>query len=532
MELPAFDMRIFKAKLIYISGSKNDQTLIILKPGFVWLLCLLISFIGLLICTKSSPLYPFNDWADANAFFTMGKGMMSDKVLYRDLFDHKGPLLYFIYGLASLISSRSFLGVFVFEVFSFSLFLFFFYKALNLFCDYKNSLIYLPIISAFVLNLKSFVHGGSAEELSLPLVTISLFYLLDYFKHVFPRPISDRWILVNVIIAGCILWIKFSFLGFWVGWILSILICSLVNKQFHAIIKAGILFCFGILVATLPWLVYFGVNQSIYDWITSYLVINLTNYPIKMSLMAHIRFIFSAISGQVGVNPVFGAILWLGLLIFLFSKNFFSSVLLRVLTVLLAIFLSISIYAGGLRYLYYYLILAPLSVFGFISFDRYVLQKIGLRLSLKSSLTTLFLLLLVLSLYLSRFQANTYMLSWQKKDLVQYKFADLIAQTEAPTLLEYGTLDLGFYTTTGIIPNCRFFIRQNISQSRILLLADEQTRYVKEKMVDYLITRVPLDESEGQLNIPYLYENYRLLTTQNQLSEKVEYKYYLFQRIE
>ena len=68
------------------------------RSFILYLYCLLISSAFLLICTKSSPLYPLNDWQDANAFFTMGKGMMNGKVLYRDLFEQKGPLLYFMHG--------------------------------------------------------------------------------------------------------------------------------------------------------------------------------------------------------------------------------------------------------------------------------------------------------------------------------------------------------------------------------------------------------------------------------------------------
>jgi hypothetical protein len=75
--------------------------------------CILLSILFLLFCTKSSPLYPFNDWVDANASFTMGKGMMNGKVLYRDIFDHRGPLLYFYYGIGYLISNMDFKGVFI-----------------------------------------------------------------------------------------------------------------------------------------------------------------------------------------------------------------------------------------------------------------------------------------------------------------------------------------------------------------------------------------------------------------------------------
>ncbi|NLN45525.1 MAG: hypothetical protein GX153_03010, partial [Clostridiaceae bacterium] len=41
----------------------------------LWGFCLLLSASLLAIGTRSSPLYPTNDWVDANAFFTVGRGM-------------------------------------------------------------------------------------------------------------------------------------------------------------------------------------------------------------------------------------------------------------------------------------------------------------------------------------------------------------------------------------------------------------------------------------------------------------------------
>ena len=72
----------------------------------IYLYCLLISIVFLAVATKSSFLYPLNDWTDPNCFFTVGKGMMNGKVIYKDLFEQKGPLLYFIRGLAYLISNE------------------------------------------------------------------------------------------------------------------------------------------------------------------------------------------------------------------------------------------------------------------------------------------------------------------------------------------------------------------------------------------------------------------------------------------
>lgn len=89
---------------------------------------LIVSILTLLICSKNSPLYPYNDWVDGNAFFTMGKGMFNGKVPYKDLFEQKGPLLYLIYGTGYLISHDTFLGVYLLEVISYTIFGYFLFK--------------------------------------------------------------------------------------------------------------------------------------------------------------------------------------------------------------------------------------------------------------------------------------------------------------------------------------------------------------------------------------------------------------------
>ena len=101
-----------------IDTRKTDWTL--LRMGFA----LLASFAVLTVCSKNSFLYPMNDWVDVNCFFTVGRGITHGLVPYRDLYDQKGPLLYFVYALAALISEHGFFGVFVIEALLFSLFLY------------------------------------------------------------------------------------------------------------------------------------------------------------------------------------------------------------------------------------------------------------------------------------------------------------------------------------------------------------------------------------------------------------------------
>ena len=83
---------------------------------FLWAaFSLLVAFAVLTVCSKNSFLYPMNDWVDVNCFFTVGRGITHGLVPYRDLYDQKGPLLYFVYALAALVSEHGFLGVFVIE---------------------------------------------------------------------------------------------------------------------------------------------------------------------------------------------------------------------------------------------------------------------------------------------------------------------------------------------------------------------------------------------------------------------------------
>lgn len=160
------------------------------KQWKIILFCFALSALFLLICTKSSFLYPINDWNDSNCFFTVGKGMMQGKVPYRDLFEQKGPLLYFIHGLASLISFDSFLGVFFFEILSFGIFLWFSYRIIFLFSQKAYTYVLLPVLSVAVLSSSSFCKGDSAEEFCLPLLSASLFYLLRYMKKKERSPMS------------------------------------------------------------------------------------------------------------------------------------------------------------------------------------------------------------------------------------------------------------------------------------------------------------------------------------------------------
>jgi len=507
---------------------KNEDS--IEDYGIIWGYCLLLSIIFLLICTKSSPLYPFNDWIDSNAFFTMGKGMMNGKVLYRDLFEQKGPLLYLIHGISYLISNTSFFGVYIFEVISFSTFLFYSHKLISLFLDIKYSIISLPLITAIILNMTSFSHGDSAEEFCLSLITISLYFLINYFINIYPKPVNNKWLLLNGIIAGCVLWIKFSLLGFWFGWMASMFLCMIINKNYLSAVKGSLTFLVGMLLSTLPWIIYFGFNNSIAPWLDTYILININSYAMSMGLLKRVIFILGQIIINIGRNPICGPLCVVGVSTFLLSKRYIKNSLNRICFLCCVLLLFFGLYGSGRGYIYYFLIFSPFVIFGFIVLLDFISKEIATALTYKISVIAAVISLIITLPLTLLFNHNTYMLKIDKKDLVQYKFASIIQQSEHATLLNYGTLDIGLFTTTGITPNIRFFELQNIDYSRFPLNMDEQNRYIKDKEIEYVV--VLQSAAEKLTDIPNLFNNYKLIEEDTQVYEGIKFNYSLLKRLD
>ena len=197
------------------------------KKLLIILYCFIVSFLILLFASKNSFLYPFNDWVDVNAFFTVGKSMFKGIVPYKDIFEQKGPFLYLIYGIGSLISYTSFVGVFILEVVFWTIGLYFLYKLLRIFISLKSSLIIIPMFTTLISTTFAFAHGGAAEEFMLPLFMITLYY---YFKHFKVRKLNKKEIFINGVVAGLVLLTKYTLLGFWIGFTFSIFMDYLLIK--------------------------------------------------------------------------------------------------------------------------------------------------------------------------------------------------------------------------------------------------------------------------------------------------------------
>ena len=139
------------------------------------LFILLTAVLLMCVVTQSSPLYPLNGWVDSQCFFTVGKSMASGQVLYRDVYEQKGPLLLGLHAAASLVQRDGFLGVWLMQVGAAAVFLAASYKLLRLFGPRWACLEALPFLGAAAYTSVSYVAGDSAEEWCMPLLAVCLY---------------------------------------------------------------------------------------------------------------------------------------------------------------------------------------------------------------------------------------------------------------------------------------------------------------------------------------------------------------------
>lgn len=494
-----------------------------IKDNIFYFYCLLVAFCFLSLTSKNSFLYPFNDWVDANAFFTVGKSMFNGVTLYKDIFEQKGPLLYVIYGIGYLLSNTTFHGVFILEVLFFSIFLFYIYKLISLFINKRFSFIIIPILTFLLTTCNAFVQGGSCEEFCFPFFAISLYY---FSIHFLKKKLNSKELIINGFIAGCILLTKFTFLGFWLGFMLFIFLDFIINKKYRESIFSCIYFLIGMFIPIILFLIYFICTDSYKDFIECYFKINITLYSNAEEYSIFKHLVLVLYSGfnclLIESKKIFVGLVLIPIIFYFIKINKYYKI--SIIGIFLITFFGIFF---GLRYYDYYVLPLFLFIIFFIIGVFIILGK-NVKMNFTNKSLLIYVLFFFIFLLGSYFNANyREELFTKKEDTVQYKYAEYMNKYDNPTLLNMRTLDCGFYTSSGIIPNTRFFEVQNIAYERFPDNINEMKNYVNNKKVMFIIYPVnssnPFSEKDS-----FIYDNYELVMSEQEQKEKNANTFLLF----
>ena len=492
---------------------------------------LLVSMLSALaflsVCSKSSFLYPMNDWVDVQCFFTMGRSIWDGLVPYRDLYEQKGPVLYFAFALASLISSHSFLGVFLLEVVCFGLFLYFSGMIVRLYFS-KSSIVYtiIVILAALIPVSPAFAHGSGVEELCLFMLVYSLYTVLSAMKQ--ERALTFREAFCNGMAAAAVLLSKFTILGFYIGLAVFVVFWYCSCRYRLPVLLATIgQFLLGVAALCFPFFLYFLFAGALDDLFTVYFYNNLFLYPTEVTGSRQ-EMISKCLSSTLSVNKSYAWLLYLGAFLPVcdLPKNW-RHLFLGMLT-----FggLVVGTYWGGRGYTYYGLILSAFSVFGLITAVRVIqlfpcshwFQGVFRKIPFSRIILSVLTFTMLLS-YCYRNSSNTYLMQYDKEELPAYRFAATINQTYKAKILNYGFLDGGFYYASDTIPSCEFFCTLNINAPDMW---QTQRECVEQGKVEFVITRYyTLDRYIANCN------NYQLIDEVTFPFEGIDFTYYLYKRI-
>ena len=447
------------------------------------------AFAVLMICSRSSFLYPFNIWDDANSYFTMGKSMMRGMVPYRDLFDQKGILLYFLYGIGYLISHTTFAGVFLLEVIAGTLTVVAILRILQMYVSAAVSYLLMPVTMALMYSARSFYWGGSAEEFLLPALLWGIVLLLRYWEEIYPAPLPGRTVFLGGILAGCVLHTKFNSLGFYVGWVIFVLIADAVTDagdRMVRVVRHALLFLAGIVIVTLPFFLYFMMHDAVDDWFRVYIYDNLFLYSEKLPMGERLYEMVKTVYHQAMANKRFSIPVLLGYLIGMYralrarERRCVLSVLSLILT---GVLLIVVIFIGGVDLPYYPF---PVSAFTVIG----IVQAAGLAETqlwrVPPSVAGVAGIVLAGGVCVLG-SMNVKDIGEKKEALWLYKMREhiLASGVQEPKLINMGGFDAGLYTVMDVLPECYYFQTQTIPIPGIW---ETQKDYVKSQRPDYVLS--------------------------------------------
>lgn len=493
------------------------------RPTYLY--CALIAAILLLVATKSSPLFPLNDWVDVNIYFTIGKGLFRGYVPYLDLYDQKGPTVYLLYGLASLVSGKTFFGVYLLETLSLSLFLYVSYRLIALLAPKCDALPFVPVLGALLLSSLAFSHGGSLEELCLPVFAYGLYSAVRYYRITYPAPPDMRMVFVNGLLAGLLLTAKFTLTAFYLAWMAVLFFAQCRQKRFWRGIACCIVFLIGMATPLAAWCFYFALAGALPEMWYYYFVSNITGYSALESatpLAALVAIGRSTIAACVRNWPYMLPAA-LGLLYFVCTRNADVRPVERINVWALAALLACGMYMGGQSYRYYAVVFAAFAPLGFAAVANWLSRALPERMQQVIWTRALPALLTVAGVGACLlFGSNTYLLGTAKADTPQYRFAADMERRktgEQVTLLCRAFPDSGFYFAADVIPDCRYFTSNNVMLPEV---AAEQVRRVEAGVPEFVVMR-DRDDPPGA--------RYTRIDTASLPYEQYVCTYYLYQRI-
>lgn len=327
-------------------------------------------------------------------------------------------------------------------------------------------------------------------------------------------------LFLNGIMAGIILWTKYSLLGFYFAFGIAILINGTINRQTKKAIKDALVYISGIVAVTIPCVLYFAVNHALSDLINAYLINNISSYGNAISLKGTLLGYYDTVIWELRWSPLF----FCSLVISAFCILIFGNKQSKYYLLLMGIFQYLFVFSHGAMFNYYLFAFAVFVIFGVAYFSKFLahlIKRLKIKCySLKIAATVGICVISVITAFDYKPFPNEFLKN--KYDLAQYQFAKIMnSETEKPTLMQYDSMDAGFFTAADIVPSTWAYCKLNVKNDAMV---QDQLNTIKNKSVDYIVL-------SAQSTVPdILDENYELEAEKSQIVVNAPVTWRLYKR--
>ncbi|MDR2234123.1 MAG: glycosyltransferase family 39 protein [Tannerella sp.] len=331
-----------------------------------------VMFIGAVIVLSSSRIAPFaNKYveADTSIFINIAQQMLNGKILFKELFDHKGPVLFLFNVIGLLMGGGNLTGIWFLELVLLMVTLVFIFKSMNLYVDRTIALV--STLTCLIL-FSTFLEGGRGditEEFVLPFISSSMYYFLRFLK-----TYSINKLHFAIIAFGCAgtFLVKPNMIVVWMVGYLFVLIILLKQLEYKKILSIALISIAAFLATCAPFVIYFIYTDSWNDFIFCFWQFNVAYSDFSLFEFT-VRVIKRLWFEPVGRTPfqIFLFIFFLGSLLNYKHLKYKMETWFFVISIFLTVLL-ISI--SGYIFAHYYLLFVPIFAFPFAMVYDYIKQ--------------------------------------------------------------------------------------------------------------------------------------------------------------
>ncbi len=236
------------------------------------LIILILVVVGILILMQS-PINPLGNkinGSDSSVFIYGGNLIRNGKILYKDFFDHKGPMLYLFETIGLAISNGDTVGIWILEVIFMFANLCMLYKISRLYSNSKYINILAAIIS--IIPLCSCLQCGNlSEEFALSFIIYSLYV---FSKFTITKKVRNMEIYLVGICFAIVFMLRPNMIALWIVYIPTVIIDYICDKRYKELLKSIGIFILGTITVIVPTILYFIFNNAFSDFIYCFLKFN------------------------------------------------------------------------------------------------------------------------------------------------------------------------------------------------------------------------------------------------------------------